>query len=72
MKRNIAVIFGGKSCENEISVITGTMAANVLKSGGDTVIPLYISRQGDLFTGDGLADIENFKVLPENSRAQLG
>ena len=61
MKRNIAVIFGGKSCENEISVITGTMAANVLKSGGDTVIPLYISRQGDLFTGDGLADIENFK-----------
>lgn len=61
MKRNIAVIFGGVSCENEISVITGTMAANVLKSGGDTVIPLYISQQGDLYTGDGLADINNFR-----------
>ena len=34
-ERNIAVIFGGISNENEISVITGTMAANVLKKGGD-------------------------------------
>ena len=61
MKRNIAVIFGGISNENEISVITGTMAANVLKSGGDTVIPLYISQQGETYTGDGLCDIGSFK-----------
>lgn len=61
MQRNIAVIFGGISNENEISVITGTMAANVLKNAGNTVIPLYISRQGDIYTGDGLADIDNFK-----------
>lgn len=61
MKRNIAVIFGGISNENEISVITGTMAANVLKSGGDTVIPLYISQRGEIFTGEELADINSFK-----------
>lgn len=61
MQRNIAVIFGGISNENEISVITGTMAANVLKSGGDTVIPLYISQSGEIFTGAGLTDINNFK-----------
>ena len=61
MCKNIAVIFGGKSNEHEISVITGTMALNVLKSGGDRVIPLYISRQGEIFTGEGLADIRNFK-----------
>ena len=30
MGKNIAVVFGGRSNENEISVITGTMAANVL------------------------------------------
>ena len=34
MTENIAVIFGGASNENEISVITGTMAVNVLKSVG--------------------------------------
>ena len=61
MNRNIAVVFGGISNENEISVITGTMAANVLKNGGDCVIPLYISQQGEFFTGAGLADINNCK-----------
>lgn len=61
MGKNIAVIFGGKSNENEVSVITGTMAANVLKSGGNMIIPLYMSRQGELFTGDGLLDITNYK-----------
>lgn len=60
-KRNIAVIFGGISNENEISVITGTMAANVLKSGGDTVIPIYISREGTVYTGEKLIDINVFK-----------
>lgn len=61
MARNVAVIFGGISNENEISVITGTMAANVLKSGGENVIPLFISREGEMFTGAGLTDINNFK-----------
>ena len=61
MSKNIAVIFGGKSSENEISLITGTMAANVLKKGGDRVIPLYMSQRGELYTGEGLTDIENFK-----------
>ena len=40
MQRNIAVVFGGISNENEISVITGKKAANVLKRGGETVVPL--------------------------------
>ena len=61
MGKNIAVIFGGRSNENEVSVITGTMAANVLKSGGNTVIPLYMSQRGELFTGEGLLDITNYK-----------
>ena len=61
MGKNIAVIFGGKSNENEVSVITGTMAANVLKSGGNTVIPLYMSQRGELFTGEELLDIGSYK-----------
>ncbi|MDE5943784.1 MAG: ATP-grasp domain-containing protein [Clostridia bacterium] len=61
MKKTIAVIFGGVSNENEISVITGTMASNVLKSGGGQVVPLYLSQQGELYTGEGLLDINNFK-----------
>lgn len=61
MLKTIAVIFGGVSNENEISVITGTMAANVLKSGGDSVIPVYISQKGDIYAGEMLADVNFFK-----------
>ncbi|MDE6105438.1 MAG: ATP-grasp domain-containing protein [Clostridia bacterium] len=61
MTRTVAVIYGGISNENEISVITGTMAANVLKSGGDNIVPVYISQTGEMYTDDALADINNFK-----------
>ncbi len=61
MSKTILVIFGGASNENEISVITGTMAANVLKSGGDTVLPVYISQNGDIYADEQLAEVSNFK-----------
>ena len=37
MQKNIIVVFGGVSNENEVSVITGTMAINILKNGGPSV-----------------------------------
>lgn len=61
MNRTVAVVFGGASNENEISIITGTMAANVLKSGGDEVVPVYIAQSGAMYTGEWLTDINNFK-----------
>lgn len=61
MQKTVLVIFGGKSNENEISVITGTMALNVLKSGGFTVVPYYIAQSGEGYTGENLADITAFK-----------
>lgn len=61
MSKTILVIFGGASNENEISVITGTMAANVLKSGGDIVLPVYISQNGDIYADEQLAEVSNFK-----------
>ena len=74
MGKNIAVIFGGKSNENEVSVITGTMASNVLKNGGNTVIPLYMSQQGELYCGDELLDITNYRdgVKTKFYRALIG
>ncbi len=58
--RNIAVVFGGISNESEISVITGTMAANVLKSGGDNPVPLFITRGGEMLCDKKLCDIRAF------------
>lgn len=58
---DVLVIFGGVSSENEISVITGTMACNVLKKAGKSVLPLYISPQGELLCGNELADISLYR-----------
>ena len=61
MSEKVAVIFGGASNENEISVITGTMAANVLKGANYDSIPVYIAQNGDIYAGELLFDIKNFK-----------
>ena len=62
MSKNIIVVFGGVSNENEVSVITGTMAANILKNGGHTVIPVYIAQDGLTYCSPELADVNNFKT----------
>lgn len=57
----IAVVFGGVSNENEISVITGTMAANVLKTGGVHVLPVYVEQSGEFFAGEELLKLNTYK-----------
>jgi len=61
MSKTIIVVFGGVSNENEVSVITGTMAANILKNGGYAVIPVYIAQDGATYCAPELADVQNFK-----------
>lgn len=58
---DLAVVFGGISNENEVSVITGTMVCNVLKKGGKTVLPVYIDREGVMRGGEELADVTIYK-----------
>ena len=60
MRKNVAVFFGGRSCENEISVITGTMTANLLRGERYEVFPVYIAQNGCMYTGD-LFDTATFK-----------
>lgn len=56
-----AVIFGGVSSENEVSVITGALACNVLKRGGTSVLPVYIDHSGVMRAGEELADVTAYK-----------
>ncbi len=56
-----AVIFGGDSNEHEVSVITGTMTCNVLKKAGKSVLPIYITREGEMLAGENLGDISCFR-----------
>lgn len=45
---NIAVVFGGKSSEHDVSIITGVMTVNAA-SARHNVLPVYIDGNGDMW-----------------------
>lgn len=57
---NVMVIFGGKSVEHDISIITGVLTTNVL-DGVFNAIPVYISKNGEWFYGESLKNLSFFK-----------
>ena len=59
---NIAVIFGGESCEHDISIITGEQLISKVNEYLYNIYPIYIDKNGDWLTGDELKDIDNLKV----------
>lgn len=56
----LAVIFGGKSSEHDISVITGVMTVNAAKVKHE-VIPVYITRNGRMITGKNFDKTATFE-----------
>lgn len=62
-KSNIGIIFGSRSVEHEVSIITALQVIHVIDHSKYNVIPIYIDKKGDWFTGDKLKNLENFKDL---------
>lgn len=63
MKTNVAVFFGGRSVEHEISVISALQAINAFNKEKYEIIPVYISKQGRWYTGPKLLDIRNYRDM---------
>lgn len=63
MKTNVAVFFGGRSVEHEISVISALQAINAFNKDKYNIIPIYISKDGKWYTGDNLLEIKNYRDL---------
>ncbi len=59
--RKVAVIFGGKSCEREISVLTGVFALNLMDREKYTPIPVYLHLDGKMYTSKKMFSLETFK-----------
>ncbi len=59
--RKVAVFFGGKSCENEISVLTGVFVMNVLQGEKYSILPIYVHTDGLLYTSSKMMNVEVFK-----------
>lgn len=61
--KKIAVFFGGKSCEHDVSVITGVLTLNSLDKNLFEPVPVFISGDGKWYTGKILNDISVYKTL---------
>ena len=60
MKMNVAVFMGGTSCEHEISCISASQVIKALDEDKYEIIPIYIAKNNDMYTGSALMDISNF------------
>jgi D-alanine-D-alanine ligase len=57
----IGVIFGGRSVEHDVSVLTGLQVTQALNKDRYDVVPIYISKEGEWFTGDSLLNVRNYR-----------
>ena len=63
MKLKIGVIFGGRTVEHEISIITANQAITNMNKEKYEIIPIYISKSGKMYTGKELLDLKEYRNL---------
>ncbi len=63
MKIKLALLFGGKSVEHEISIISALQAYASLDKEKYDVIPIYITKDGEMFCGEHIGDINAYKDI---------
>lgn len=66
MKLNVAILFGGRSVEHEVSIISALQCLETMEATNkyDTT-PIYISKEGIWYTGSALRHIENYKQMDQ-------
>ncbi len=68
-KQKLAVLFGGRSVEHEISVITALQLINVIDVTQYEIIPVYIAQTGRWYVGDELLDKNFYRRLPNSVKS---
>ncbi len=64
-KKTIAVFFGGRSPEHDVSVVSGLQALQAIDQSKYNAFPVYITTDGRWFTGDALRERKNY--LPDRT-----
>lgn len=64
MKISVGVIFGGKSVEHEVSIISANQAMCALNKDKYDVVPIYLTKDNRFFCGEALLDIKKYKDIP--------
>lgn len=65
MKTNVAVFFGCRSVEHEVSIISAVQAMRAIDREKYDVTPVYVTKNGEMYSGNDLFTIEEYRNLPE-------
>ena len=60
-KKQLGVIFGSRSCEHEVSIISALQMMKAADPERYEIVPIYISMSGEWFTGAPLLDIKTYQ-----------
>ncbi|MGQ9889233.1 MAG: D-alanine--D-alanine ligase family protein [Aggregatilineales bacterium] len=60
-KTTVGVVFGGRSVEHDVSIITANQIMRAFDPALYDVVPVYVSRDGRWYTGAPLLDIKNYE-----------
>ena len=60
-RKTVAVIFGGRSVEHDVSIVTGHQVMDAFPAERYDITPVYIARDGRWFTGEPLIDLNNMR-----------
>ncbi len=64
--KNLGVIFGGLTCEHDVSIVSGLQLIENVNKSKYTVIPIYIHSDGIWYTGEKLLDANIYKNFDAN------
>ncbi len=63
MKTRVAVMFGGKSVEHEVSIISGIQAILSMDQEKYEIIPVYIDKTNEMYIGEEIGKIEAYQDI---------
>ena len=64
MKIKVAVLFGGKSVEHEISIISAIQAMHAMNREKYEVIPVYLTKSNEMYVGEEVGNISAYTDIP--------
>ena len=63
MKTNIAVFFGCRSVEHEVSIISAVQAMRAADKAKYDLTPVYVTKDGAMYSSADMFEIENFRDI---------
>lgn len=63
MKNTVAFIFGCRSVEHEVSIISAVQAMRSADREKFDIVPIYVTKSGEMYTSDKMFEIESFRDI---------